>query len=104
MRYIPFNIWNGQISVPSPLPAYIANVTWYGRIKQIRVGWNHVKTDDKRRFREEMLRMKDLFAEHPEWKRQIKKLPKRKADPSDELWSGFMYFPLPTSNFYWVGA
>lgn len=102
MRYIPFNIMNGRIGEPSPLPAYIADVTWYGRIKQIRVGWFHVKSDDKDRFRNEMLRLKDVFADHPEWRKEIKKLRRHKDDPAEGMWPKFMYFPLPTSDFYWV--
>lgn len=102
MKHIPFNIWNGQIIEPSPLPAYIADVTWYNKIKQIRVGWSSEKTNDKERFRDEMLRQKDLFAQHPEWRKQIRKMQKRKADPSDELWPRFMYFEIPSSDFYWV--
>jgi hypothetical protein len=104
MRYIPFDIWNGKIVSPSPLPAYIADITWYGKIKQIRVGWRleNLNYEDRPTFREQMLQSKELFAKRPEWRKQIKKLPKFRKDPTDDLWPNFIYFDLPTSDYYWV--
>lgn len=96
MEYIPFNIKDGDIAAPSPLPAYIAEVTWYGRIKQIRVGWNPAKMDgDRAHFQNEMIRQKKMFADHPKWKKQIKKLPRHRRDPSWIFRASLRYYPLP---------
>lgn len=102
MEYIPFNIENGEIVAPSLLPAYIAEVTWYGSIKQIRVGWDQARMKDRDHFQHEMLRQKRMFADHPKWRKQIKKLPRHRRDPSWIFRASLMYYPLPKYEGYWV--